>query len=150
LQHAKEPCTVDAELDRGGKPAKASLKLEAGWRKKDDFTWRVFVWSIRIKLLGLQPLETMSVDDRQKQGVAPDALGLRIKGFAPDFAKDRNKESAQKFQKDDVLIDVDGKKGMTGESDLLGYLFQEKKPGETAEFTVMRGGKAQKVTLTIP
>jgi hypothetical protein len=150
LQTAKEPCTVDAEVERDGKPAKASLRLDAGWRKKDDFTWRVFVWSIRIKLLGLQPLEVLSPDDRQKQGVAADALGLRVKGFAPDFAKDRNKDGAQKFQKDDVLLEVDGKKGLVGENGLLGYLFQEKKPGETAEFTVMRGGKPQKVSLTIP
>ena len=150
LQHSKEPCTVDAELDRGGKPAKASLRLETGWRKKDDFTWRVVVWSIRIKLLGLQPLEMLTADDRQKQGIAPEALGLRVKGFAPDFAKDKNKDGALKFQKEDVLLDVDGRKGLIGESGLLGYLFQEKKPGETADFTVLRGGKAQKVTLTIP
>ena len=108
------------------------------------------VWSIRIKLLGLQPLESLSADDRQKQGIAAEALGLRVKGFAPDFAKDKNKEGALKFQKDDVLLDVDGKKGLIGESGLLGYLFQEKKSGETAEFTVMRGGKPQKVSLTIP
>ena len=150
LQNAKEPCTVEAEVDRDGKTAKATLALEAGWRRKDDFTWRVMVWGIRIRLLGTQPLEALSADDRQKQGVPAGGLGLRIKGFPPDWAKDKNKEGAQKFLKDDVLIDVDGRKGMTGEGDLLGYLFQQKKPGETAEFTVMRAGKAQKVTLTIP
>jgi serine protease Do len=150
LQNAKEPCTVDAELDRGGKAAKASLALDAGWRRKDDFTWRVMVWGIRTRLLGVQPLDVVSADDRQKQGIAPEALGLRIKGFPPDFARDKNKEAAQKFQKDDVLLDVDGKKGIAGESALLGYLFQQKKPGETAEFTILRGGKPQKVTLTIP
>jgi serine protease Do len=150
LQTSKEPCTVDAEVERDGKAAKASLKLDAGWRRKDDFTWRVMVWGMRMRLLGTQPLEALSADERQKQAIPPDALGLRIKTFPPDWVKDKNKEAAQKFQKDDVLLDVDGRKGLSGEGGLLGYLFQEKKPGETADFTVLRGGKPQKVTLTIP
>ena len=63
--------------------------------------------------------------------------------------QDRNKQGPQKFQKDDVLLDVDGRKGLVGESGLLGYLVQ-KKPGENAEFTLLRGGKPTKVQITIP
>ena len=150
LQIAKEPATIEAEVDRGGKPAKATLALEAGWRRKDDFTWRVIVWSMRHRLLGTQPLETLSADDRRKQGIAADALGLRIKGFPPGWAKDKNVEGQQKFRQDDVILGVDGRKSLATESDLLAYLIQNKKPGETAEFTVLRGGKPEKVTLTIP
>lgn len=149
LQNAKEPCTIDAELDRDGKSVKASLALAEGWRRRDDFTWRVQVWSIRHRLLGTQPLEALSADDRQKQGAGADGLALRVKGFPPDWVKERNREAAQKLQKDDVIVDVDGKKSLSTESGLLAYLFL-KKPGETAEFTVLRGGKPQKVALTIP
>jgi len=149
MHNASEPAKVEAEVERDGKPAKASLALEAGWRKKDDFTWRVIVWSMRHRMIGLQPLEVLSDDDRQKLGVKADQLGLRVKGFPPDFVKDKNKEAAQKFQKDDVLLDVDGKKGLVGENGLLGYLVQ-KKPGENAEFTLLRGGKPQKIQLTVP
>ena len=35
------------------------------------------------------------------------------------------------------------------ENGLLGYLVQ-KKPGENAEFTLLRGGKPQKIQLTVP
>ena len=149
LQTAKEPCTIDAEVDRDGKTAKASLVLGEGWRRRDDFTWRTQVWGMRHRLLGVQPMESLPADERQKQGLAADALALRIKGFPPDFVQNKNREAAQKFQKDDVIVEVDGRKDLLGESGLLSHLFR-KPPGETAEFTVMRGGKAQKVTLTIP
>jgi len=48
-----------------------------------------------------------------------------------------------------VIVYVDGQKGLVGEAGLLGYLIQ-KKGGESAEFTVLRGGKAEKIALTIP
>jgi hypothetical protein len=149
LQTAKDGSTLDAELQREGKAAKASLALAEGWRRKDDFTWRTQVWGMRHRLLGTQPLEALSADDRQKQGIAGDGLALRIKGFPPNFVKEKNAEAAQKFQKDDVIVDVDGKKDLSGESGLLAHLFL-KKPGESADFTVLRGGKREKVTLTIP
>jgi S1-C subfamily serine protease len=149
LQQAKPPCTLEAELDREGKPAKATLALADGWRRGEDFTWRVQVWAMRHKLLGMQPLEALSADDRRKFGAPAEGLALRIKGFPPDFVKEKNREAAQKFQKDDVIVEVDGKKDLPGESGLLAHLFQ-KKPGESAEFTVLRGGKPQTVSLTIP
>src|SRR6185295_2301543 len=116
LQTCKEPCTLEAEVDRDGKPAKASLALGEGWRKKEDFTWRTQAWSMRHRLLGMQPLEALSADDRQKQGVAADGLGLRLKGFPPDFVKEKNREAAKVFQKDDVIVYVDGQKGLVGEA----------------------------------
>jgi S1-C subfamily serine protease len=149
LHNAKEPSKLDAEVERDGKAAKGSLALEAGWRRKDDFTWRVVAWGMRHRLLGTQPLESLTAEDRSKQGLAADALALRIKGFPPDYVKDKNREAAQKFQKDDVITDVDGQKGLVDEGGVLGYLVQ-KKPGESADFTVLRAGKPQKVTLTIP
>jgi hypothetical protein len=149
LQNAKEPCTIEAELDREGKSARAVIALVEGWRRKDDFTWRTGVWRMRHYFLGTQPMENVSADDRQKLGLPAEGLALRIRGFAPDFVKEKNKEAAQKLQKDDVIIDVDGMKDLNGESGLLAYLFS-KKTGETADFTVLRGGKPQKVQLSIP
>jgi hypothetical protein len=149
MHNAPEPSKLEAEVERDGKTAKASLALEAGWRRKDDFTWRVISWSMRHRLMGMEPLVVLSDDERKNQGVAPDQLGLRVKGFPPDWVKEKNREAPQKLQKDDVLLEVDGKKGLVGESGLLGYLLQ-KKPGEAADFILLRGGKPQKVTMTIP
>jgi len=149
LQNASAPCTLQADLVRGGKPARASLSLSEGWRRAEDFTWRVQIWPMRHKLLGVQPLEALSVDDRRKLGAPSEGLALRIKGFPPNFVKEKNSEAAQKFQKDDVIVEVDGRKDLPGESGVIAYLFQ-KKPGDSVEFGVVRGGKPEKVTLTIP
>ena len=78
-------------------------------------------------------------------GGTPDAATL----VSTDFVKEKNREAATKFQKDDVIVYVDGQKGLVGEAGLLGYLIQ-KKGGESAEFTVLRGGKTEKIALTIP
>jgi hypothetical protein len=143
LQNAKEPCTIEAELDREGKAEKASLALAEGWRRKDDWTWRTGVWRMRHQFLGTQPLENISADDRQKLGLAADGLALRIKGFAPDFVKEKEQGGGAETQKDDVIVEVDGKKDLNGEGGLLAHLFA-KKPGETADLTVLRGGKPRR------
>jgi hypothetical protein len=149
LHNAKTPCTIDAVIERGGKPAKASIALADGWRRNEDFTWRVQIWGMRHKLLGVSPLEAVSAEDRQKLGLPADGLALRVNKFPPDFVKDKNKMGAVVFQKDDVIVEVDGKKTLSGESALIAHVFQ-KKPGEAADFVVLRGGKPVKVTLTIP
>ncbi|MBV8879655.1 MAG: PDZ domain-containing protein [Planctomycetaceae bacterium] len=139
LHNAKVPCSLEADVDRGGAAVKVSLALEEGWRRKDDWTWRVQVWPIRHRLLGISPLETL-----EGQG-----MNLRIKAFPPDFVKDKNREAAKVFQKDDVIVGVDDRQDVATESQLLAYLMQ-KKAGSSAEFSILRAGKPQKVTLTIP
>lgn len=139
LQNAKAPCTLEAEVERGGATEKATLSLTADWRRKDDWTWRVQVWPIRHRLLGVSPFEI----------VEGPGLNLKITKFPPDFVKEKNKDGAKVFQKDDVIVGVDGRPGIETESQLLAYLMQ-KKAGSTAEFSILRGGKPQKVMLTLP
>jgi len=139
LHNAKTPATLEAEIDRGGKTAKATIALADGWRRKDDWTWRVQVWPIRHRLLGVSPLEV----------VEGSGLNLKVNKFPPDFVKDKNKDGAKVFQKDDVIVGVDDRKDVATESQLLAYLMQ-KKAGSTAEFSIVRGGKPQKVMLTLP
>ncbi len=149
LHNAKDGATLKAEVGRGGQKATATLALAAGWRKKDDFTWRVITWSMRHKLLGTEPLVALTDDEKKQAGVAPGGLGLRIKGLPPDWVKDKN-PGGQKFRPGDVIVDVDGQRGLVTEGDLLGYLMQKKAPGQGADFTVVRGGRREKVQLTMP
>lgn len=139
LHNAKTPASLEAEVDRGGKPAKATLALADGWRRKEDWTWRVQVWPMRHRLMGVSPFEVV-----EGQG-----LNLKVNKFPPDFVKDKNKDGAKVFQKDDVIVGVDDARDVATESQLFAYLMQ-KKAGSTAEFSILRGGKPQKVTLTIP
>jgi membrane-associated protease RseP (regulator of RpoE activity) len=150
LHHARDPVTLRAELERGGARASATLALEAGWRKKGDFTWRVVTWSLRHRLLGTEPLQPVSADERRALGVPANALALRVKGFPPDWVKEQNRAARQKFRPGDVLVEVDGRRDLPTEAALLGYLVQKKPPGSSADFTVLREGRRERVTLTVP
>ncbi len=147
LHHAKDPDTLKAELDCGGQRVQATLTLPAGWRRKDDFTWRVITWSMRHRLSGVSPLELVSAEERKRLGLADGAMALRVKDLPPDWVKDKNPSA--RFQKGDVIVEVDGRKNLATEGDYLAYLL--KKPaGSKADVTVLRGGQPQKVSLTLP
>jgi S1-C subfamily serine protease len=139
LQQAKDGSPVKIEVDRDGQREMISLDLVSGWRSKANFTWREWTWGIRHRLLGTEPLETTTDGGSQ---------ALRVKGFPPDWVKNKN-PSATQFQKGDVIVDVDGKT-FTTEAELLAYLMMKKAPGSVADFTVTRGGKKAKVGLKIP
>ena len=148
LQNARKGATIRAEVDRSGTRAKASLRLAAGWRRKDEL-WRVIVWSMRHRLLGTKPLAELDAAAKRALGVRPDGLALRVPGFPPNWVKNKNPQGAQKFKTGDVIVGVDNQRGISNESDLLAYLFQMKRTGQAAVFTVVRGGKSMRVTFKV-
>lgn len=150
LHQARDPVTLRADVDRAGSRATASLALEAGWRRKGDFTWRVVTWSLRQRLLGMEPLQPVSAEERRTLGLPADGLALRVKGFPPDWVKEQNRAARQKFRPGDVLIEVDARRDLSTEAALLGYLVQKKPPGQAANFTILRDGRRERVTLTVP
>jgi len=150
LQTAKEPGSVKAEVDRGGQKAELELPLEAGWRRSNDFSWRLMTWGMRFRLMGTQPLEILPADERTRLGVASGGMALRIKGLPPAYVKDRNPDAAAKLQKGDVIVEADGRKDFPNEGALLAYLIQKKAPGQAVELSVLRGGTTEKIILTIP
>jgi S1-C subfamily serine protease len=149
LHNAKDGSTLKADIDRGGQKSTVSVSLGTGWRKREDFTWRVVTWSMRHRLLGTEPLVALTDEEKKQAGVAAGGLGLRIKGLPPDWVKDKN-PGGSKFKVGDVIVDVDGQKGLVTEGDLLGYLMQKKLPGQPADLTVVRAGKREKIQLTMP
>ena len=150
LHNAKEPGSVKLEVDRGGQKSDVTVPLAVGWRHKDDFSWRVITWSMRHRLMGTEPLETLPADEKKKLGVAENGMAIRVKGFPPDWVKDKNKDASQKLQKGDVIVEADGKKNLATESEFLAYLMQKKSPGQAVDLLIVRGGKPQRVTLSIP
>jgi membrane-associated protease RseP (regulator of RpoE activity) len=148
LQQAKEPGKIKVEIERAGKPATASLELAAGWRRAGDLTWRTVVWSMRHRLSGTEKLAPLGGAEKQRMGVAPGDMALRVEGMPPHFVRNRN-ASAASLQKGDVIVEVDGRRALLTESDYLAYLFM-KRPGSTVTLGYMRGGKVQKLALTLP
>ena len=52
------------------------------------------------------------------------------------------------FQRDDILISVDGRSHRMTESDLFAYLLNKKRAGDRVQITVLRSG--EKVDLSLP
>lgn len=144
LHNAKEPSTLKAEVERDGQKAPLTLALAAGWRRKSTFSWRVIVWGMRHRLLGLEPLELVPENERP----SPGKMALRVKKTPPDWVKQKNPDGA-KFKPGDVIVEVDGLRDLLREDDLLAHLMK-KAPGSTADVLVVRAGKAERVTIKIP
>jgi S1-C subfamily serine protease len=73
-------------------------------------------------------------------------MGLFVK-FVGQYGKHAAAKNAG-FQKDDVLVELDGKSARMTESELLGYLLQHHNPGERLIATVLRGG--ERLDLSLP
>lgn len=148
LHNAREPGKVTVQVDRGGSTSRLTLDLEAGWRRKDEFTWRTIVWSMRHKLAGTGEIKAVPADERPKLGIPDNAMALRIEAIPPNWVKDRN-PTAGPLQKGDVIVEVDGRKDLMTESEYLAYLMQ-RKPGSKVTIVYLRNGKKQNLQLTLP
>ncbi len=148
LQEAKVPGTLKVEVSRGAESAALELALAADWREDEDFTWRVVAWPLRHRLLGTEPLVDLGADEKKALGLEAGALAARVKGIPPNWVKQKNPSGAQ-FRKDDVIVDVDGRKDLEDEADVLAYLVKLA-PGSTAKVTVLRAGKRELIELKLP
>lgn len=132
LEQARTAAKLKAQVRRGGATQTLSLSLPSGWRRKGDFSWRA---STEI----ISPLpdesEDLSADERKPLGLSPAAVAIRVKW------------PVRGFQKDDVIVEIDGRRsGMTC-SEFLAYASQKKAPGEKIAVAVLRGGRELKLQI---
>jgi S1-C subfamily serine protease len=144
LHGADAPGTVETEVLRGDARESLTLALAEGWRRKGDWTWRVLVWSVRHRLLGTEPLVSLDAAAREPLGIPDGGMALRVKGFAPNWVKERARTS---LAAGDVIVQVDGRNDLATESLLLAYLFQEVPPEGTTTLEVIRGGRRETVRI---
>ena len=52
------------------------------------------------------------------------------------------------FQKDDIIVELDGQSGRAGEGEVIGQLLRKHQPGDTVKAIVLRG--TQCVPLGLP
>ncbi|MBI5800938.1 MAG: PDZ domain-containing protein [Verrucomicrobia bacterium] len=146
LHRAPESGPLAAKVKRGPSESPLTFTLPAGWRTKSDISKRVGTWPMRAMALGGMTLVDLPDSDRATRGLAKDKLALHVKGLGQ-----YNKHAAAKnagFQKDDVLLELNGKSARATEGELIGQILQSTRPGEKLKATVLRGD--QRVELLLP
>ena len=146
LHRAGDSASLEAVVSRDGSHQRLTLLLPQGWRMKSDISRRVGTWPMRAMAGGGLKLEDLNDEDRRKQGIAGDQLALVAMGVGQYGAHGAAKKNG--FQKDDILIEVDGLTQRMTESEFIGTLLQ-KYPGKAQlPAVVLRKGK--RVELKLP
>ncbi len=131
---------LPAQIRRAGKTVDTVLDLPEGWRH-GDISWRVSSWDLRRMALGGMRLDDLTDNERKAAQLPLETMALRVRHVG-EFGEHAVAKRAG-FQKGDVLVAFDGKRGRLSESDLLAYSTQRKRPGDVIEITILRDGKTQ-------
>ena len=146
LHRAPSAASLKLDVKRGGETKALTLELPAGWRRKSDVTLRASIWPMRGMALGGLRIENLPDEDRQKANLAANALALRVLNVGQYGMHAAAKNAG--FQKDDVIIELDGISKTQTECQLIDHLLEKHFPGDKVKVTVLRG--QQKKDLELP
>ena len=91
-------------------------------------------------------LEDLTDDERTRRELSKDSMALLVK-FVGEYGKHAAAKKAG-FQKGDVIVTIGEFKTRASESELIGRLLQDRKPGEKVKTAVLRAG--ERVELELP
>jgi hypothetical protein len=148
LQNAKEPASLKASVRRGNKTVSLPLTLEKGWRKHSNVSWRPTSWDLRRMALGGMFLEDLTDEERRAANLNNAQMALRAKHVG-EYGEHALAKKAG-LQKDDIVTSFDGKTDRMTESELFGYVLQNKEPGARLRVTVLRGQEKINFDLPVP
>lgn len=146
--HQASGDSLGAVVSRGGTEEALTLGLPAGWRARSDVSWRVSHNYAAMGIAGFR-LEPIPAGARGALGLKKGEMGLQVDRVAPTWLVPSNRMGARLLKKGDAILAVDGKNPDWDEADFLAYLYLRKKPGESVDLTVGRGGRREEVTLPL-
>lgn len=146
LHVAPDPGHLALVVRSAGTERTVQLDLTPGWREGTDISRRVGTWSLRAMALGGLVLEDLDEATRSQRGLAKSDLALRVKGLGQFNQHGAAKRAG--FQKDDVIVVLDGERAQLDESRAIGRLLRLHRAGETVAVTVLRGD--QRLELRLP
>ncbi len=146
LHRTPDAATLEAVVNRGGAEQKLKVDLPSGWRLVADPAKRVGFWSMRGMATGGMVLEDLADDERSKRGFTGTQLALYVKSVG-QFGKHAAAKNAG-FQKDDVIVEIDGVKDRMTESGLVDRFLASRMPGTKVKAAVLRGDK--RIDLELP
>lgn len=151
LNNATETGSLKAKVKRGGATRTLTLRLSKGWRRKGAFVWRghnISSWMIQLAIPGFGFFD-LDAPKRIQMGLKGDAIAIEVAHIAA--GKDDSKAARKAgLRKGDVIVGVDGMTSGMKVSDLLAYLLQKKRPGQSVALTVRRGANTLQIRLTLP
>jgi S1-C subfamily serine protease len=146
LHRSPDAVTLPAVVKRGGAEQKLDLALPSGWKQQTDPAKRVGFWSMRGMATGGMVLEDLADEDREKRGMNKSQLALLVKSVG-QYGKHAAAKNAG-FQKDDVIVEIDGTAARMTESGLVDRFLATRMAGTKVKTTVLRGDK--RVELELP
>lgn len=135
----KSQLTLVAERD--GREVTAALDLDGDWRRWDT-SWRKSVYVTMMRTPFGRALRPVSMERRQKLGIADRDLAFRLADVNDELRKTG-------FQADDVLVAFDGKRRVPYKRPEC-YPYLEHASGDKMEITVLRDGKEEAVEFVVP
>ena len=106
LHTTKAPAEVKAEVLRNDEKIDLTLKLEDGWRRSSDISWRTTTWDLRRMALGGLVLEVLPAEARQAASLDAENMALRVKHVGQ--YGDHGVAKRAGFEKDDIITSFDG------------------------------------------
>lgn len=134
-----------AEVNRDGKRQELTLTLPAGWRTRDDISWRASTWNLRRMATGGLLVERLPDEEREPLKLSPVAMALRVKHVGQYGPHAAAKNAG--FQQGDIIVAFDGRDDLPRETDLIAYAMQNHQPGERVKVALLRGGKQLELEL---
>ena len=145
LHRAPSSGAVTVEVKRGVEKKALRVDLGEGWRRKSDVTRRVSIWPMRGMALGGLKIEPLNAEERRKRNVAAGSMALGVLHVGQYGMHGAAKKAG--FQKDDVIVEVDGLSKPMGESELIDHLLEKRFPGEKVKVVVLRDGRRRELEL---
>jgi hypothetical protein len=146
LHRAPDAGSLPVRVSRDGQEKSLDLVLPADWRYKSDISGRVGTWGMRAMALGGLLLVDLPEDERRKRGLSSDEMALLV-SHAGEYGIHAAAKKAG-FAKGDVLVELDGQITRITESELIGRVLRDHRPGEKLAATVLRGD--ERVQLLLP
>jgi serine protease Do len=133
-------------VQRNNQPVDLTFKVQAGWRRAGDLSWRVTSWGLRRMATGGLLLETLPHELRKELNRPAGTMALRVKHIGQHGPHGAAKRAG--FQKGDVILKFDGHDDLLTETALTSYAVTTKVPGDKVSVTILRDGKEK--TLSLP
>lgn len=141
LHHSKDGTALASTVSRGGRIETLSIALPEGWRRRGDITWRQGTWALFRPDLRADPLNE---DDRQRLGLAADAIALRIHGLGAPL-------EAAGFRTGDVIVSVGNRRsGIESVSQIIEHVGRHTRAGNKLAVAVLRDGKEISLQIALP